>query len=257
MQSSQPAWQMPFTLGRADLRGLKKSSPEERARNARLNFLFRVARKTGAGKIALGHNLDDQAETVLMRILRGTGLYGLAAILPKREISGFQIIRPLLEVSRKEIEAFLRRKKIRTRLDPTNLQDIYFRNKIRNKLLPLLRKDYNKNIKEVLANMAQSSGYDYDYLQRKASAMLKARNTRIPSKRLIRLHPAIRRLVIRQAIARVKGDTRRITFRHILEVEDLTFNRPVNSIVDMPKGISVKKDKNNLVFYRRRRRSYS
>jgi tRNA(Ile)-lysidine synthase len=112
-----------------------KGSLEENCRQARIDFLVRVAKKIGADKIALGHNLDDQAETVLMRLLRGTGLSGLSGISLRRSIKGVVFIRPLLETSRKEITLFLKKKNIRPRIDPTNKEDIFFRNKIRNKLI--------------------------------------------------------------------------------------------------------------------------
>lgn len=89
----------------------KRGSIEEICRNVRLGFLFKVAKDINADKIALGHNLDDQAETILMRIIRGTGLHGLSGILPKRQIYGYTIIRPLIEIKRKEIEAFLKKKR--------------------------------------------------------------------------------------------------------------------------------------------------
>ncbi len=243
---------IPVTLAEINIKELAKTgSLEEIARNARLGFLFKVAQDIKAGKIALGHNLDDQAETVLMRIIRGAGLCGLSGILPKRNMAGYQVIRPLLEVRRSEIEAFLKRKKIRPRIDISNLEDIYFRNKIRNKLLPLLEKEYNKNIKAVLSNTAQSLGCDYDYLTNVAKRKMKQPKTKLDLNKLIKLHPAIRRLILRMSIARVKGDTRRITFTHIKELEDLIVNRPINSIVDLPKGISVVKKKNHLSFYRK------
>ena len=243
---------IPVTIARINVKDLaKKGSLEEIARNCRLGFLFRVAKEIKADKIALGHNLDDQAETVLMRILRGTGLYGLQGILPKREISGFQIIRPLIEARRKEIEAFLRRRKIKTRLDPSNLKDVYFRNKIRNKLLPLLGKEYNPNIKEVLANIAESSGFDYDCLSNVAKRITQPKRNKFDLEKLLKIHPAIQRLAFRAGYANVKGDTRRLTFQHIKEIEDLLLNRPVNSIVDLPGGVSVIKKKKSLFFYRR------
>jgi tRNA(Ile)-lysidine synthase len=229
----------------------KKGSLEEIARNARLGFFFRVAKDVKAKKIALGHNLDDQAETVLMRILRGTGLYGLSGILPKRNIAGFTIIRPLIEVKRKEIEVFLKKRKINPRIDISNKEDIFFRNKIRNKLLPHLEKEYNKNIKEILANMAESVAFDYDYLSYVAERAIRGAETRINMNKLMKFHTSIRRLVIRRAIARRKGDTRRITFQHTREIEDLILNRPINSIVDLPGGISVVKQK-YLYFYPRK-----
>lgn len=244
-------FKIPVTSSQINVAALaKKGSLEEIARKARFGFLFKVAKDIKAGKIALGHNLDDQAETVFMRILRGAGLCGLAGISPYRNIAGFDIIRPLIEVKRKEIEAFLKRKRIKPRLDLSNAKEIYFRNKIRNKLLPLLEKEYNRNIKVVLANMANNVAYDYDYLYLAADKAMKGAKSRLDLVKLQKLHPAIRRLVVRQAIASVKGDLRRVTFRHMTEIEDLILNRPANSIVDLPKGISVIKRK-YLSFYRR------
>ena len=242
---------LPSTITQVNVKELaKKGSLEEIARNARLAFLFKIAKDVNADKIALGHNSDDQAETVLMRIIRGTGLYGLSGILPKRNIAGYEIIRPLLEVKRKDIEAFLKRKGIKPCIDMSNLEDIYFRNRIRNKLLPLLEKEYNKNIKEVLANMAESLGYDYDYLAKASNRASRQMRTKINLKKLSKLHPALQKIIFRYAIASLKGNTRRITFQHIKEIEDLFLNRPINSIVDLPQGVSVIKKNNYLFFYR-------
>lgn len=242
---------IPITCAEINIKELaKKGSLEEIARNARLGFLIKVAKDTKADKIALGHTQDDQAETVLMRILRGAGLQGLVGILPKRKIMGYQIIRPLIETRRKDIEAFLKKKKIIWRIDTSNLEDIYFRNRIRNNLLPLLEKEYNKNIKEVLSNLAESVGFDYDYLNHTANLAVKRLGTKVNLVKLLKLHPAIQRLILRMNIARVKGDTRRITFKHIKELEDLIFHRPINSIVDLPQSVSVIKKKKSLLFYR-------
>ena len=245
---------IPITTAQINVKELaRKGSLEEIARNARLGFLFKVAKDTKSTKIALGHNLDDQAETVLMRILRGSGLYGLAGILPKRNIGRYQIIRPLIAIRRKEIEVFLKKRKIRPCRDISNLEDIYFRNKIRNRLLPLLEKEYNRNIKEVLSNMSESVGCDYDYLNSTAKkSMLRSKtNLSLSLNKLLRLHPAIQRLILRLVITKIQGDTRRITFQHMKEIEDLILNRPVNSVVDLPKGVSVAKKKKSLFFYRR------
>lgn len=230
----------------------KRGSPEEIARNARLSFLFRVARKVGADKIALGHNLDDQAETVLMRILRGAGLYGLSGILPKRNIYGYQVIRPLLEVRRSQIESFLKKRGIKPRRDISNDQDLYFRNKIRNKLLPFLEKGYNKNIKKTLANMAETVGHDYAYLNQLAVKKIKFSGGKVDLKKFSKLHSAMQRLILRLMIKRLKGDTRAINLQHIREIEDLVCLRPLGSVVDLPGGVSVVKRKNSLSFYRRK-----
>lgn len=228
----------------------KQGSLEEIARNIRMDFLFKVAKKIKAKKIALGHNLDDHAETVLMRLLRGSGLYGLSGILPKRKFGSLEVIRPLIEIRRRDIERFLKRRKITPRIDISNFQDIYFRNKIRHKLIPLLEKEYNRNIRQVLSNTAESIGYDYDYLNRLSLKVFKRMN-QINLKKFSKLHPAIQRLVLRLNINRLKKDTRSITFQHIKEIEDLILNRPVNSVVDLPKSISVLKKKKNLYFFRR------
>ncbi len=249
---------LPYTWASVNVKGVaRKGSLEEIARNARLGFLFRVAKTVKARKIALGHNFDDQAETVLMRILRGSGLYGLTGILPKRQICGFQVIRPLIETRRKEILSFLKKKRVQPRVDLSNLEDIYCRNKIRNRLIPMLEAGYNKNIKEALCNLAESAGYDYDYLFRAAQKLSDAMGTRLALKKLLALHPGLRRLLYRLTIARIKGDLRRITFAHIREIEDLVFSRPANSIVDLPQGVSVVKKQASVLFYRKKSRGKS
>lgn len=229
----------------------RKGSLEESLRNARLDFFIRSARKIKADKVALGHNLDDQAETILMRLLRGTGLSGLSGISPKRKIRGVIFIRPLLETSRREIEDFLKRKGIKPRIDSTNKEDLFLRNKIRHNLIPLLKNKYNQNIVEVLANLAESASYDYEYLDLAAKNCIKGCIGRLNIKKAVKLHPAILRLKIRHAIAYLQGDTRRISFQHIREIEDLLNCRPESSIVDLPKGISVQKTRNCLRFYKR------
>ena len=229
----------------------KKGSLEEFARKERLKFLTGLARKIGANKIALGHNLDDQAETVLMRILRGTGLYGLGGILPKREISGVFFIRPLLETQRKDIQAYLAAKSLSVRTDLSNFEEKYFRNKIRHKLIPFLEKFFNGKVKVSLARLAQSSGLDYDCLEEAAQRSLKGLKSGLSFKRLASAHPALRRIMIRKQLAGLQAGTRRITYQHMLEIEDMLFNRPYGSVVNLPKGIRVKKTRNSLRFGRR------
>jgi tRNA(Ile)-lysidine synthase len=232
---------LPFIGDRIRVR--KTGSWEESARRARITFLARAARRFKANKIALGHNLDDQAETVLMRILRGSGLYGLSAILPKRSIAGIEFIRPLIEIKRSAIENYLKRRKITFRRDRTNSTEIYFRNKVRNRLFPILEREYNRNIKVALANLAETSSLDYDYLDGAAGRIIPKNGVVFGLKRLERMHPALRRLLFRRVIKQLKGDTRRISFRHIREIEDLLFDRPFNSRVDLPQGLFVIKNK--------------
>jgi len=113
---------IPLTVKTIDVNKLpSKGSLEQTARDARLEFFFDTAKKIKADKIALGHNLDDQAETVLMRLIRGSGLYGLAGIIPKREFKGkYCIIRPLIKIKRRQIERYLKSKKIIPLIDKTD-----------------------------------------------------------------------------------------------------------------------------------------
>lgn len=230
----------------------EKGSLEEAARQSRLSFFLKVAKKLSADSVALGHTVDDQAETVLMRVLRGSGLYGLAGIMPRRKINGMFFIRPLIEVRRKEIESFLKRKKISFRLDASNKEDLYFRNKIRNRLIPLLAKEFSPGIKDLLAHLAESARYDYDYLSMCAKRSCGGGRCSMSLSSLSKAHTAIRRILLRNAYASLKGDTRRLTFSHIKEIEDMLVSRPTGSVVDLPRGISAKKNAKNLIFFRRK-----
>lgn len=250
---------IPITLKEIDVKQLKrKSSIEEVAREARLSFLFEAARKIKADKIALGHNRDDQAETILMRLLRGSGLLGLGGISAKRQMGKFVIIRPLIEIERKDIESFLKRRRIKPRIDKSNSEEIYFRNRIRHKLLPEIKK-YNPNIKEVLANMAENVGTDYDYIlgnsQRTLERLRRGKSKlriKLAFEDFLRLHPTLQNTVLRLVFLELNGDTRRLTYQHIKEIRDLIFNRPNSSIVDLPLRISVTKDSRYLCVYRRK-----
>ena len=243
---------IPVTIKRLAYQQVKgKGSLEEFFREERLKFFIQTAKTIKADKIALGHNLDDQAETVLMRLLRGTGLSGLSGISAKRVIRGTVFIRPFLETPRRQIDKFLKNRGIKPRLDSTNRQDIFLRNKIRHHLIPLLRNKYNINILKVLANLAQSVSYDYENLDQVAKRSLKGNPLRLKLNKIMKLHQAILRLKLRQSISCIQGDTRRISFQHIKELEDLIFARPSGSIVDLPKGICVQKTRNCLRFYKR------
>ncbi len=235
-----------------------KLSLEEAARKLRYDFLLKVAKEEAASKIALGHNRDDQAETVLMRFLRGSGISGLRGIPAKRELDNCLIIRPLIEVGRREILHFLSAKNIPFRTDSSNLKNLYFRNRIRNELLPSLEKSFNPNIRELLVNFAENVSCDFDFLEKAGLNSFKSLRTNstdtkvvIKFKKFFTLHKALQKLVARAAIKELKGNVRSIDYRHWKELEDLVGQRPQNSIVDLPGDISVVKKSENLVFYKR------
>ncbi|PIQ86140.1 MAG: tRNA lysidine(34) synthetase TilS [Candidatus Omnitrophica bacterium CG11_big_fil_rev_8_21_14_0_20_43_6] len=244
--------QIPVTIKRLTYRkNYIRGSLEEFFREERLKFFIKTAKTVKAGKVALGHNLDDQAETVLMRLLRGTGLSGLSGISAKRVIHGLEFIRPLLETTRREIDRFLKSKGLKPRIDSTNRQDVFLRNKLRHHLIPLLRNKYNINILKVLANLAETVSYDYEYLDQAAKRSIRGTPLRLNLKKIMKLHPAILRIKLRQSVSCLQGDTRRINFQHIKELEDLIYCRPSGSIVDLPKGICVQKSRKSLLFLKR------
>lgn len=228
-------------------------SIEEIAREERLEVFSNLAKKFRTNAVALGHHSDDLAETVLMRVLRGTGLQGLAAILPKRKINGLIFIRPLLTSDRKEIMHYLRKHGLAFCKDETNEKTFFFRNKVRLKLLPLLKKKYQVNIKQALGNLSTTAADDYDFLKQetlKHFPVLKKKggDLQLSLTKIQKVHPSLARMAARLALASVKGDTRTISLAHLLEIEDLLLNRPVGAKVSLPGGRSVHKEKNALRF---------
>lgn len=191
----------------------KAGKSEDKLRTVRYAFFEKVSKKYKADAIAVGHNLNDQAETVLMRILRGTGLRGLGAI----KFRNNNIIRPLLNIPRKEIVAYLRSNKTPYRTDKSNLSADFTRNKIRNILLPQLEKEYNPNIQETLCKFSASAADDYDFIARFAKVWLAA-NKILKVSSLNNLHPSIRREVLRQAIEKNNPNLREIESAHIDEI---------------------------------------
>lgn len=231
-----------------------KGSLEDIAREKRFNGLIRLAKQKKAEAIALAHHQDDLAETVLMRILRGSGLLGLQGILPKRKIKDFPVIRPFIDIKREEIEHFLKIRKLKFRTDPTNKQTRFFRNKIRLELLPLLKKKYNPNINAVLAHLANNVTVDYDYLNCEGQRLLKKLvkkpalkgRVRFPLAPFARLHPSSQRMMLRLAFQQLKGHMKGLTLTHWQEIEDLIKNRPTGSIVHLPAGAHIQKVKSSL-----------
>ncbi|HIU26341.1 MAG TPA: tRNA lysidine(34) synthetase TilS [Candidatus Copromorpha excrementigallinarum] len=144
---------------------------EEAGRKARYDAFFETAVKTGDSesvKIAVAHNADDQAETILFRLIRGTGTDGLRGMDYRRKERGFDVIRPLLDVGREEIEGYCRYYRLDPVMDHTNSEAIYARNKIRLELIPLLQREYNANIKEGLIRLGKIAAADREYMWEEA-----------------------------------------------------------------------------------------
>ena len=226
-------------------------SLEEAAREKRYGFLLKAAKDAGAKKIALGHTLDDQAETVLMRLVRGSGLGGLRGIPPSRPLDGALIVRPLIEVWRKEVEEYLKGMAVKPRQDATNFMRKFLRNRIRHELMVFLKK-YNPNIKEVLARSAQNFSYDYEVLSdavdRSCKGCLKSKDgyAAVDLRRLKGKKTGIRRGILRKAIEISKGDLRGIDYSHIEDVEDLI--KAGKGALDLPGKTRIVRTKDSLVF---------
>ena len=231
----------------------KGISPEEAARFERYDFFKRQCKIKNIKHIVVAHNKDDQAETVLMRIIRGSGMAGLGAMNPVKDMKGFIILRPLIEISRSEIEDFIKENKLKFRHDSSNDQVIFTRNRVRRELMPYLEKNFNPNIKETLANMADNLRGENEFLEkfsnRKFKSVSKINNgtVSIDIKRFKKQPEAVRKRILRSALRHVKGDLRRFTYQHWKEMEDLIGSRPVNSRVDLPLGVNVTKGK-KLIF---------
>lgn len=187
-------------------------STQEAARTRRYAELVRLARRVCAVAIATGHNQDDQAETVLMRFLRGAGAHGLAGIPPVTYRESIPVVRPLLTVSRAEIEAYCQQEQLAFRVDSSNLHTDYLRNRLRQELLPYLASHYNPAIRHTLSQMATVLREEDSWLDGLAADRLAG--ARLPSApNLVELsvpllngqpHPLLRR-VIRLAVQELQG----------------------------------------------------
>jgi len=159
----------PFEYGQFNVREFKKTggfSPQDAARRIRFHFFKDLLRKYQATKIALGHNADDQVETVFINLLRGSGLKGLKGILPMRD---GKVIRPLLEVWRREIDSFILKNGIPFLVDSSNLKKTYLRNRLRLDLIPLIEREYQSSFKEVVMRTVNLLQGENDYLERESA----------------------------------------------------------------------------------------
>ena len=187
---------------------------EQAARNARLNFFAQLIAAKTLDRIATGHTCNDQAETVLYRILRGSGLAGLAGILP---VTKAGLVRPLLEIRRHEIETWLRGHTIDWRQDQTNLDLSYARNRLRHEFLPLLRQTFNPRLDQALSHLATLAQDEEQYWNTELDAhpLLPAGSPILSAAELASLSPAKARRLIRRTIQQVKGNLRQIDFDHV------------------------------------------
>jgi tRNA(Ile)-lysidine synthase len=234
---------LPATLRAADTNDTPKGlSPEEVARERRYAFLEEVADSVGASRVATGHTLDDQAETVLMRVVTGTGVRGLGGIWPIRG----RIVRPLIDARRAETEAFCRALRLKPRRDPTNSDTRFLRNAVRAELLPVIEKRFNARAVEALGRLADLAREDDALLDEIATSSLTLEPVeggwRIPIESLRRLDPALQRRVLRAAA--------RLDSEHVERVLGLARQGSSGDSIDLPSRLNARVEYGSLVLGR-------
>ncbi|MBI5150476.1 MAG: tRNA lysidine(34) synthetase TilS [Candidatus Omnitrophica bacterium] len=221
-------------------------SLEEQGRRQRFDFFRRLAKKLDARAVMIAHTQDDLVETVLMHILRGSGLQGMRGILSHRRVEGLEILRPLLNVPKRAVLAYLKENKIPFRTDPSNRRTKFLRNRIRLELLPLLEKKYSRNIRSLLAGLADTIGTDYDFLAKAAEKVFaelirpgaNPKAVRFEKKGFLRQPVAVQRMLIRLAVEELRQNTNRLTLTHLRAVETMTRGGKAAD-VHLPGGIRV------------------
>ena len=236
VQNLAARFDLPFHLHRIDVPAID-GNLEQAARRVRLDFYRRLIETGCVNRIATGHTRSDQAETVLFRVLRGSGLSGLSGIHPVTEPG---IVRPLLELTRSEIETWLRDRSIPWREDETNADRTYARNRLRHEILPLLSETFNPRLEEVLANLATLARDEEDYWSAELEPKLPADSLPliIPITLLTTQPTAVARRLIRNLIETTKGDLRQIEFAHIERILEMTRSSEGHDRAQIP-GVDV------------------
>lgn len=242
---------LPFFLQCANVPALR-GNLEQAARQVRHGFYRELLVAGKLDRVATGHTRNDQAETVLYRILRGSGLAGLAGILP---VTDDDVVRPILQFERCEIEAWLRQRRIEWREDNTNSDVSYARNRIRHEILPLLRQGFNPQLDDALFHLATLAQDEERYWTAELERYgLKQSNALVLSTSLLTaVSPAVARRLIRGAIERVKGDLRQIGFSHVETIFDMSGSVSGHHRVQLP-GVEVTRSFESIRFAPGRRR---
>ncbi len=238
-----------------DIRSYKMKqhlSEEAAGRQARYRFFVEIARKHGAKAVALGHHRDDQAETVLLNILRGCSVDGLAGMRPSSSYQGIRLIRPLLAFRRSEIEAYCDENDLDPFTDSSNLEQNYRRNRLRLNLIPHLAEKYNPQIVEALAGLGELAAADRLFLGRlacrKAKTLIRRGYNRITINQdaLTSLAEALQGRVMLLAVNDLKPG-KEISRRHVKLLLELAESRKSGKYLTLPGGITAYRQRNNLV----------
>jgi len=200
----------PKAIGRIEM------PSENELRDIRYKFFEKIRSENNFDMIAVAHNADDQVETFLMRVIRGAGLKGLSAMKYKNG----KLIRPLLGTTRTEILGYLKKNKLTYRTDQTNKSDLFFRNKVRNQLIPYLEKNFNPKIKMTIFDSIVSIAEDHSLIQNLVEKVYRANknNPNWSAQKLGKLEPALKKRILLKIISEKKPGLKDITAHHILEI---------------------------------------
>lgn len=239
---------IPSTLGQRDVKAeqaRQHTSLEEAAREVRYTFLAEVAKSIGANRVAVGHTTDDQIETILMHLIRGTGIRGLRGLQPSSRWqssgSNLTIIRPLLSVSRPETAAYCHDHQLAPRIDTSNQSLSPLRNRIRHQLLPLLQ-GYNRRVSDALLRTARIAGDDLAFLDKESARLWDSVAQRqgdtiiLDKTRLLKLPAALQRHLLRTAIEQLSGNLKDIETRHIEKII-AALSKPAGKRLSLPGGL--------------------
>jgi tRNA(Ile)-lysidine synthase len=242
----------------------KEGNLEQNARDARYAFLLETAENLHANFVLTAHTLNDQAETFLMNLIRGSGLGGLGGIRSVRKIlengSGIQLVRPLLtSVTRQMTEEYCHDCDFDYRYDSMNEDLSFQRVRIRKVLIPLL-KDFNPKIVESLAKTSFLLQADFDALEKISEISLDLESLLskngekfdLETKELDNLFPSIRRKLIRDWLKSQRGSLRTLDSKHLEAIEKLIFSRKSGKIIELPNGEFVSKENGKLSFYQKK-----
>jgi tRNA(Ile)-lysidine synthase len=231
-------YRLPFHLREA---GPLAGNLEEAGRQARRRFFLEFIEAGRLDRVALGHTRNDQAETLLFRLLRGAGSAGLAAMRP---VTREGLVRPLLDTTRAEVEAFLKSRGLEWRDDATNTQPVFARNRIRHELLPRLEVEWNPRLVETLARTASLLQDDETFLEEQAGRLAGEILRQEPgavildAERLRAAAPALAGRVVRRAVGLAKGDLKSLDFGHIDAVLELASQAAGDGRLQVP-GLDV------------------
>jgi tRNA(Ile)-lysidine synthase len=245
--------ELEFFVAREDIAARAKCERrnlEEVARKARYAFFERLVQEERIAKVAVAHTADDQAETVLAHILRGTGLAGLGGIHPA---SG-AVFRPLLRVRREELRTYLRLKQQGWREDATNLDTKRMRARIRQQLLPLLERNFQPAVVEHLCQLSEHARKDEKYLDalarewQKSLAQVFSQEIRLPLSEFLAGQNALQARVLRQIVESVKPRGGQLSAVHVAGILRLASQNDSGKAFDLPGGVEVRRDRDTLRF---------